>query len=246
MLLLRGHPNIIKFYGFFADDEYIYIAMVVLGAWCDVQELAPGGRLFDYIKQRQQFMESDARLITRCLVSAVAYCHAHSIVHRDLKPQNILLVECVSWHTVTYSGSDLASLKLTDFGFSSSMHNGLLKTSLGTPGYTAPEVLRHKEYNASVDMWSIGVITYILWASRGGVRYRLCGYPPFPSNNDAERLRAISTAEYRFYPAEWDCVSEEAKMFIRSLLVVDPSKRLTAAQVGVGWRVFRSAWSTRG
>lgn len=162
MLLLRGHPNIIKFYGFFADDEYIYIAMVVLGAWCDVQELAPGGRLFDYIKQRQQFTESDARLITRCLVSAVAYCHAHSIVHRDLKPQNILLVECVSWHTVTYSGSDLASLKLTDFGFSSSMHNGLLKTSLGTPGYTAPEVLRHKEYNASVDMWSIGVITYIL------------------------------------------------------------------------------------
>ena len=62
MLLLRGHPNIIKFYGFFADDEYIYIAMVVLGAWCDVQELAPGGRLFDYIKQRQQFTESDARL----------------------------------------------------------------------------------------------------------------------------------------------------------------------------------------
>ena len=78
------------------------------------------------------------------------------------------------------------------------------------------------------------------------MRRRLCGYPPFPSNNDAERLRAISTAEYRFYPAEWDCVSEEAKMFIRSLLVVDPSKRLTAAQVGVGWRVFRSAWSTRG
>ena len=58
-----------------------------------MQELAPGGRLFDYIKQRQQFTESDAQQITRCLVSAVQYCHAHGIVHRDLKPQNILLVE---------------------------------------------------------------------------------------------------------------------------------------------------------
>ena len=59
----------------------------------------------------------------------------------------------------------------------------------------------------------------------------MCGYPPFPSNNDVERLRAISAGEYQFYPAEWDCVSAEAKNFIRSLLVVDPSKRLTAAQV---------------
>lgn len=93
MLVLRGHPNIIRFVGFFADDSYMYIVMVGTTDSSHVQELAPGGRLFDYIKQRQQFTESDAQQITRCLVSAVQYCHAHGIVHRDLKPQNILLVE---------------------------------------------------------------------------------------------------------------------------------------------------------
>ena len=93
MLVLRGHPNIIRFFGFFADDSCMYIVMVGTTDSSHVQELAPGGRLFDYIKQRQQFTESDAQQITRCLVSAVQYCHAHGIVHRDLKPQNILLVE---------------------------------------------------------------------------------------------------------------------------------------------------------
>lgn len=162
MLLLRGHPNIIRFVGFFSDASFMYIVMVRAGRGGDSQELAPGGRLFDYIKQRQQFTESDAQQITRCLVSAVRYCHQHAIVHRDLKPQNILLVEYAFVLWIILSGSDLASIKLTDFGFSSSMRNGMLTTSLGTPGYTAPEVLRHKAYDASVDMWSIGVITYIL------------------------------------------------------------------------------------
>lgn len=83
MLLLRGHPNIVKFFGFFKDSNYYYIVM----------ELASGGRLFDYIKSQKSFTEADAQHITQQLISAVRYCHEHEIVHRDLKPQNILLAE---------------------------------------------------------------------------------------------------------------------------------------------------------
>ena len=85
MLLLRGHPTIVKFFGFFADSSYGYIAM----------ELASGGRLFDYIKSRQSFTEGDAQQITRILLSATSFCHKNSVVHRDLKPQNILLLEYI-------------------------------------------------------------------------------------------------------------------------------------------------------
>lgn len=128
------------------------------------------------------------------------------------------------------SGQKLESIKLTDFGFSSTMEHGALTTSLGTPGYTAPEVLRGQSYNDSVDMWSLGVITYILYIPEILLICRLCGYPPFASGNDMETLRKISKGEFQFYPKEWDSVSEDAKDFIRNLIVVDPTKRMTACQ----------------
>ena len=211
MLLLRGHPNIVKFYGFFADSSYAYIAL----------ELASGGRLFDYIKSRQSFTEGDAQQITRILLSALSYCHQHKVVHRDLKPQNILLSESVFICSFTPRSDNLNSIKLTDFGFSLSTSNQQLVTSLGTPGYTAPEVMSNNPYTSAVDMWSIGVITYIL----------LCGYPPFPSDNHIERLKCIKTATFYFYPNEWDSISNEAKEFIKKLIVVSPEKRLTVEKV---------------
>ena len=162
MILLRGHPCIVQFYGYFEDDYNDYTVMVVVFCSCHLQELAPGGRLFDYIKQRQQFTENDAVVITRALVSGIQYCHANNVVHRDLKPQNILLMEFAFSTPLTRSGQKLDSIKLTDFGFSSTMEQGVLKTSLGTPGYTAPEVLRNQPYDSSVDMWSLGVIVSIL------------------------------------------------------------------------------------
>ena len=81
--------------------------------------------------------------------------------------------------------------------------------------------MRQQPYASACDMWSIGVITYIL----------LCGYPPFPSNNDIERMKCIATATFHFYPEEWSRISTEAKEFIKKLIVVDPMKRLTAEQV---------------
>ena len=128
------------------------------------------------------------------------------------------------------SGQKLDSIKLTDFGFSSRMEHGALTTSLGTPGYTAPEVLRSQPYDSSVDMWSVGVITYILYIPKIPMNSRLCGYPPFASDNNVETLRRISKGEFQFYPKEWSNVSEDAKDFIRKLIVVDPTKRMTALQ----------------
>lgn len=113
------------------------------------------------------------------------------------------------------------SIKLTDFGFSLTTSTHQLKTSLGTPGYTAPEVMRNRPYTSAVDMWSLGVIVYIL----------LCGYPPFPSDNEMERVRCVSTATFQFYPNEWNSISQEAKDFIKKLIVVNPADRLTAEKV---------------
>ena len=93
MILLRGQQAIVNFFGYFEDDYNFYIVMVLLSFITHSYELAPGGRLFDYIKQRQQFTEGDAQVIVPALVGAVEYCHANGVVHRDLKPQNILVME---------------------------------------------------------------------------------------------------------------------------------------------------------
>ena len=116
---------------------------------------------------------------------------------------------------------NIESIKLTDFGFSLSTSNHQLVTALGTPGYTAPEIRRNQPYTSAVDIWSLGVITYIL----------LCGYPPFPTNNEAELIRLVSTATFYFYPNEWNSISDEAKAFIKNMIVVDPKKRLTCQSV---------------
>jgi len=102
----------------------------------------------------------------------------------------------------------------------------MMNTACGTPGYVAPEILESKGYSSAVDMWSAGVIMYIL----------LCGYPPFYSDNDAELFESIMQAKYQFHSPYWDHISDEAKNLIRSLLVPNPEKRLTADQaLAVTW-----------
>lgn len=137
---------------------------------------------------------------------------------------------------MTNRSDNVNSIKLTDFGFSLTTSTHQLKTSLGTPGYTAPEVMRNKPYTSAVDMWSLGVIVYIL----------LCGYPPFPSDNEMERMRCVSTATFQFYPNEWNSISQEAKDFIKKLIVVNPMNRLTAEQVSIFGNVINRPYLIHG
>ncbi|KNC84870.1 CAMK/CAMK1 protein kinase [Sphaeroforma arctica JP610] len=144
------------------------------------------------------------------MAAAVTYLHQNGICHRDLKPENIL-----------FAGKEMDSdIKVADFGLSKlTSDESTLNTACGTPNYVAPEILRQHGYGKEVDMWSIGVIAYIL----------LCGYPPFYDENDAQLFRKIMKGDYEFTHG-WDEISSSAKSLIGALLQVEPSKRLTAEQ----------------
>ena len=194
------HPNILKLYEVYEDANSFYLVM----------ELVQGKELFDKIVERGQYSEKDAAHIIRQILSAVSYLHAHDIAHRDLKPENLLS-----------SGSGEGEIiKIADFGFSKNFGEEKLMTSCGSPGYVAPEVLTSESYDKSVDMWSVGVILYIL----------LCGYPPFYADNAPALFKKIMEVQYDFDDPSWEDVSSDAKNLIRHLLVGEPSKRYTAEQ----------------
>jgi len=174
-------------------------------------ELMPGGELFDRIVKRQYYKERDAQQVVRTLAGVLAYLHKQNIVHRDLKPENILLK----------SKDDDDDIKIADFGFVARVKPNGLSTTCGTPAYVAPEIISGKLYGTSVDMWSFGVICYIL----------LCGYPPFHHQNQNQLFRIVKRGEFKFDSPYWDPVSAGAKDLIRGLLQIDVSKRLTAQQV---------------
>ncbi|KAM3138561.1 hypothetical protein pb186bvf_009313 [Paramecium bursaria] len=193
------HPNIVKLHELFQDSKYYYL----------ITEYLEGGELFDKIKQLHNFSEKMAADFMKQILSAVMYCHNRKIVHRDLKPENILLD----------SKKQGTNIKIIDFGTSRKMvGDQKLTKRLGTPYYIAPEVLK-RNYNEKCDVWSCGVILYIL----------LCGYPPF-GGEEAEILQRIEAGKYEFDPEDWGKVSEDAKNLIRKMLEVDPNKRLSAKQ----------------
>jgi len=174
-------------------------------------ELVTGGELFDKIVEKGCYTEKEASILVRKIVSAIDYLHDLDICHRDLKPENLLLA----------SEDQTTEVKIADFGLSKIVNQKvMMQTACGTPGYVAPEVLSATGYDREVDMWSIGVITYIL----------LCGFPPFFGETVPELFEQIMSARFD-YPQEYWCdVSQEAKDFINCLLVVDPKKRLTTKQ----------------
>jgi len=148
------HPNIIKMYEFFEDEKRYYL----------VTEICKGGELFDEILQRGKFSERDGAVLMKQVLSCINYCHQANIVHRDLKPENILLEQ----------NKEFDQIKIIDFGTSLVYDpSRSLDEKLGTPYYIAPEVL-NKNYNQKCDIWSCGVITYIL----------LSGVPPFNGQSD--------------------------------------------------------------
>merc|ERR1711934_665263 len=192
------HRNIIALKEILEYDQTLYI----------VTEIVTGGELFDKIVELGAYTEADAAKLVLKMVSAIDYLHDMNIVHRDLKPENLLLK----------STEDVSEIKLADFGLSKIVgQKVMMQTACGTPGYVAPEVLNATGYDKEVDLWSIGVITYIL----------LCGFPPFYNESLPLLFEQIMKADFDYPPDYWDEISDQAKDFIDKLLVVDPQKRMT-------------------
>ncbi len=191
------HPHIVQLLDLYQTKEKLYLVL----------ELVEGGELFDKIIERGHYSEKDAADIVRQMLNGIKYMHENGVAHRDLKPENILC-------------GNKGEIKIADFGLSKDFGASNLQTSLGTPGYVAPEVLSGNPYDNSVDIWSIGVITYVL----------LCGFTPFYAENQRELFEQILAADYTFPDPEWTEISAEAKDFISKILVTNPAVRLTAAQ----------------
>jgi calcium/calmodulin-dependent protein kinase I len=195
------HQHIIEVKELFEDDDHFFLVM----------EYMRGGDVFEKLLEVKKYSEKDARKLSKSLLQAAAFFHSQNVAHRDLKPQNLLLK----------SKNDLCDIVISDFGFACRVHTPQsLTTRCGTPSYVAPEVLKNAPYDQAVDMWSIGVIIYVV----------LCGYPPFTDQNQSELFRKIRMSNWKFKGEEWENVSEEAKDLIRGLLVANPIQRLTAAK----------------
>ncbi|ORY52947.1 Pkinase-domain-containing protein [Rhizoclosmatium globosum] len=199
ILMRVKHENIVQLYEMYEIENKIYLVM----------ELVTGGELFDEIVGRGKYSEVDAAKIVYRILLAINYLHGLGIAHRDLKPENLLLSD----------KTKDAKIMISDFGLSKIFNDDeVMRTACGTPGYVAPEVLRRQGYGREIDLWSLGVITYIL----------LCGYPPFYDQNNVELFKQIMTGKYEFDKPWWDNISDNAKDFIRKLLVLDPHARSTA------------------
>lgn len=197
---LTGQPNIVEFKGAYEDRYNVHLVM----------ELCSGGELFDRIIAKGSYSERAAATVGRAIVNVVNVCHFMGVMHRDLKPENFLLV----------SRDEDSPLKATDFGLSVFIEEGkVYRDIVGSAYYVAPEVLR-RSYGKEIDVWSAGVILYIL----------LSGVPPFWAETENGIFDAISKGEIDFKSAPWPSISDTAKDLVRKMLTQDPKKRITAAQ----------------
>ena len=186
------HPNVVQFYEYYEDKKKLYI----------VSELCEGGELFDKITERTRFTESEARKLMMQLLGAIKFCHKHGIVHRDIKPENIV-----------YSSRVTDEIKVIDFGASTEYSQGIkLKERIGTPYYIAPEVIKN-DYGKECDIWSCGVLLYIL----------LSGYPPFNGRNNNQIINAVKSGKFDLKRKSFERVSNKAKDLIKKLLTYDPA-----------------------
>merc|ERR1712176_1499059 len=226
------HPNVVKLVDIFEEDAKVHL----------VQELCKGGELFYRIelkliqahelhKQMRQkkimhnqesalFSERDAAEIIFQVASGLHELHKHGIIHRDMKPENLLYE----------TESKDSKIKITDFGLSykQGTDDPMKSRLLGSIDYIAPEVLTRRCYTKAGDMWSLGVIIYIL----------LCGCPPFAAHNTTAKLHKIIYSDYHFNHPVWKKISNSAKHLISQLLVLDTEKRYTCEDV------LRHPWTT--
>ncbi|OIW07729.1 hypothetical protein TanjilG_11856 [Lupinus angustifolius] len=193
MRRLQHHPNILRINEVMATKTKIYL----------IVEFAEGGELFSKIARHGKLPEPHARRYFQQLVSALCYCHRHGVAHRDLKPQNLLL------------DAD-GNLKVSDFGLSAlpeQLNDGLLRTTCGTPAYTAPEILARRSYDgAKADAWSCGLILFVL----------LVGHLPFDETNIPAMYNTIKSRNYVF--PTW--ISKPARHIIFWLLDPNPKRRM--------------------
>lgn len=198
-----GHSNIVEMYEVYEDDDYVYLVM----------ELLAGGELFASITQRGRYTEKDAANLALSMLAALACCHRLNLTHRDVKPENFVFLK---------PDGNAAELKLTDFGIShySEDPSALCKTLCGTPLYVAPEVVLRQPYGPEADIWSLGVIVYVM----------LVGYPPFDDLDIVELVKKIKFQPVKFDGEGWELISEEGKHFVAHLLDKDASNRMTAQQ----------------
>ncbi|XP_069019543.1 death-associated protein kinase 2 isoform X1 [Embiotoca jacksoni] len=193
------HSNVVALH-----DVYENRTDVVL-----VLELVSGGELFDFLAQKESLSEEEATQFIKQVLDGVQYLHSKRIVHFDLKPENIMLLD---------RNVPLPSIKIIDFGLAHKIEAGAdFKNIFGTPEFVAPEIVNYEPLGLEADMWSIGVITYIL----------LSGASPFLGDSKQETLGNISAMNYEFDEELFNNTSELAKNFIRELLEKNTRKRLT-------------------
>ncbi|KAK3445042.1 hypothetical protein EUGRSUZ_A00519 [Eucalyptus grandis] len=198
---LPRSPSIVSLKEACEDDNAVHLVM----------ELCEGGELFDRIVARGHYTERAAAAVTRTIVEVVQLCHHHGVIHRDLKPENFLFA----------NKKENSPLKAIDFGLSIFFKPGeKFSEIVGSPYYMAPEVLK-RNYGPEIDIWSAGVILYIL----------LCGVPPFWAESEQGVAQAILRGLIDFKRDPWPSVSEGAKSLVRQMLEPDPKLRLTATQV---------------
>ncbi|CAI5532278.1 unnamed protein product [Closterium sp. Naga37s-1] len=223
--MLRNHPGIISLHDAFEDAKYVHLIM----------EMCRGGDLFDRVKLRGQFKETDAAIVCRSLVEALLHCHSNGVIHRDVKPENVLMCD-----------KDVdTKIKLIDFGVATFYKRGVPCTErAGTVEYTAPEVL-DKSYGPECDIWSAGTVEYTapevldksygpecdIWSAGVVLYILLCGFPPFWAATNAELEQSVRAAAVDFRHPRWAAVSDGAKDLVKRMLTKDVRRRISALEI---------------
>lgn len=207
MQSLCGTKYVVQLLDFYEEEDCFYLVM----------EYCAGGDVFDRVVQFVQYTENDARGLALSLLNAVKSIHDAGIAHRDIKPQNILLL----------SDDDNVRIRVADFGFARRIHSPeSLSTIEGTPTYVAPEILGNKPHDHRVDLWSVGVVIFVL----------MVGYPPFVDEDQTTLFHKIRNGMWAFDEIDWKHISKDAKIMIKALLTKNPDDRWSVE------KCLRSEW----
>ncbi|CAH1954535.1 unnamed protein product [Acanthoscelides obtectus] len=200
------HPGIVSLKAVYEENNKVYLVL----------QLLRGGDLLEYMTKVRSMSEPEAAAIIKTLATTLAYLHENGVVHRDLKPANILFAS---------EDRTADSVTICDMGFAKQLRaeNGLLMTPCYTLHYVAPEVLKRQGYDAACDIWSLGVILYIM----------LSGRCPFStaSTDSQEILQRIGSGKLDLQGGRWPEVSTEAKLLVTDMLHISPQRRPTASQL---------------